>query len=94
MLQFARFHPEQADTPRRDAWQIRGIAHPEIAGVRAFYGRQQGKGYSMSEKKYRTSGRDELKNPDYSHIKRDLRRIFLIAGSFVVVMIVLSFILR
>ena len=48
----------------------------------------------MSEKKYRTSGRDDLKNPDYSHIKRDLRRILLIAGSFVVVMIVLSFILR
>jgi hypothetical protein len=55
---------------------------------------QSRKGYSMSEKKYRTSGRDELKNPDYSFIKRDLRRIFLIAGSFVVVMIVLSFILR
>jgi hypothetical protein len=48
----------------------------------------------MSEKKYRTSGRDELKNPDYSYIKRDLRRIFLIAGSFVAVMIVLAFILR
>jgi hypothetical protein len=48
----------------------------------------------MSEKKYRTSGRDELKNPDYSYIKRDLRRIFLIAGSFVAVMVVLSFILR
>jgi hypothetical protein len=48
----------------------------------------------MSEKKYRKAGRDELKNPDYSYIKRDLRRIFLIAGSFVAVMIVLSFILR
>jgi hypothetical protein len=48
----------------------------------------------MSGKKYRTSGRDELKNPDYSYIKRDLRRIFLIAGSFVAVMVVLSFILR
>ncbi len=48
----------------------------------------------MSEKKYRTLSRDELKNPDYSYIKRDLRRILLIAGSFVVVMIVLAFILR
>jgi hypothetical protein len=48
----------------------------------------------MSEKKYRTTGRDDLKNPDYSHIKNDLRRILLIAGSFFVVMIVLSFILR
>jgi hypothetical protein len=94
MLQFARFHPEKANTPRRDSWITRGIAYPETAGVRAFYGRQPGKGYSMSEKKYRTSGREELKNPDYSHIKRDLRRILLIAGSFVVVMIVLAFILR
>ncbi len=48
----------------------------------------------MAERKYRSSGRDELKNPDYSYIKRDLRRILLIAGSFVAVMIVLSFILR
>jgi hypothetical protein len=58
------------------------------------YGPYGVKGYSMSEKNYRRSGRDELKNPDYSYIKRDLRRIFLIAVSFVVVMIVLSFILR
>ncbi len=48
----------------------------------------------MSQKKYRTSARDELNNPDYSFIRRDLRRIFLIAGSFVAVMIVLAFILR
>ena len=48
----------------------------------------------MADKKYRASSRDDLKNPDYSFIKRDLRRIFLIAGSFVVVMIVLAFILR
>jgi hypothetical protein len=48
----------------------------------------------MSEKKYRSAARDELKNPDYSFIKRDLRRIFLIAGSFVAVMIILAFILR
>ncbi|MBN2086089.1 MAG: hypothetical protein JW748_12795 [Anaerolineales bacterium] len=48
----------------------------------------------MSEKKYRSSGRDDLKNPDYSHIKRDLRRILVIAGSFVVVMVVLAFILQ
>jgi hypothetical protein len=45
-------------------------------------------------KKYRSSARDDLKNPDYSYIKRDLRRILLIAASFVAVMIVLAFILR
>jgi len=48
----------------------------------------------MANKKYRGSSRDELENPDYSFIKRDLRRIFIIAGSFVAVMIVLAFILR
>jgi hypothetical protein len=48
----------------------------------------------MAEKKYRTASKEDLNNPDYSHIKRDLRRIFIIAGSFVAVMIVLAFILR
>jgi hypothetical protein len=48
----------------------------------------------MSEKRIRKSMRDELDKPDYSFIKRDLRRILLIAGSFVVVMIILAFILR
>jgi hypothetical protein len=48
----------------------------------------------MSVKKYRSTSRDELNNPDYSFIKRDLRRIFIIAGAFVAVMIVLAFILR
>jgi len=48
----------------------------------------------MVDKRYRSTSRDDLKNPDYSFIKRDLRRIFLIAGSFVVVMIILAFILR
>jgi hypothetical protein len=46
------------------------------------------------ERKYRTASRDELKNPDYSYIKRDLRRILLIAGSFLVVMIALKFVIR
>ncbi|MBN1440801.1 MAG: hypothetical protein JW929_15445 [Anaerolineales bacterium] len=48
----------------------------------------------MPEKKYRTSARDELNHPDYSHIKSDLRRIVLIAGSFIVVMIVLAVLLN
>jgi hypothetical protein len=53
-----------------------------------------GKGHTMAEKKYRTASREDLNNPDYSFIKRDLRRIFIIAGSFVAVMVVLAFILR
>jgi hypothetical protein len=48
----------------------------------------------MSSQKQRKTYRDELSNPDYSFIKRDLRRIGIIAGSFIAVMIVLAFILR
>lgn len=33
-------------------------------------------------------------NPDYSHVKRDLARIGLLAGTFFVALIVLSFFLR
>jgi chorismate mutase len=33
-------------------------------------------------------------NPDYSNVKKDLKRIGLLAGSFFVVLIILSFILR
>ena len=33
-------------------------------------------------------------NPDYSIIKRDLKRIGVLAGSFVVVLIVLSFFIK
>ena len=33
-------------------------------------------------------------NPDYTHIKRDLRRIALLAGSIAVILVALSFFLR
>ena len=33
-------------------------------------------------------------NPDYTHVKRDLRRIAVLAGSFTVILVVLSFFLR
>lgn len=33
-------------------------------------------------------------NPDYSNVKKDLRRIGILAGSFFVILIILSFILR
>jgi hypothetical protein len=45
----------------------------------------------MDYKKYRAIQQAELNNPDYTHIKRDLRRIFLIAISFLVIMVALSF---
>jgi hypothetical protein len=40
-----------------------------------------------------TPGRMEF-NPDYTHIKRDLRRIGILAGSFFGLLIVLSFFIR
>jgi hypothetical protein len=33
-------------------------------------------------------------NPDYTYIRRDLRRIGMLAGSFFVVLVVLSFFLK
>jgi len=48
----------------------------------------------MKEKRYRTTSRDDLKNPDYTYIRQDLRRILLIASSFIVVMVVLSFVFK
>jgi hypothetical protein len=33
-------------------------------------------------------------NPDYSYVKQDLKRIGILAGSFFVVLVVLSFFLR
>lgn len=33
-------------------------------------------------------------NPDYSYVKSDLRRIGILAGSFITILIVLSFFLR
>ena len=33
-------------------------------------------------------------NPDYTHVKRDLRRIVLLAGSFVLILVALSFFMR
>jgi hypothetical protein len=33
-------------------------------------------------------------NPDYSHVKRDLTRIGILAGTFFVILIALSFFLR
>ncbi len=33
-------------------------------------------------------------NPDYSDVKRDLKRIGILAGSFIVVLVILSFFLR
>ena len=33
-------------------------------------------------------------DPDYTHVKKDLKRIGLLAGSFVTILIVLSFFLR
>lgn len=41
-----------------------------------------------------TAGRATEFNPDYTHVKRDLGRIGVIAGSFFVILIVLSFFIK
>ncbi len=41
-----------------------------------------------------TTGRSSSFNPDYGFIVKDLRRIGTIAGSFIVILIVLSFFLH
>lgn len=33
-------------------------------------------------------------NPDYSYVKKDLKRIGMLAGSFFIILVVLSFFLR
>ena len=33
-------------------------------------------------------------NPDYTHVKRDLRRIAILAGSFTAVLVIASFFVR
>jgi hypothetical protein len=60
------------------------------------------KGVKMAKKSKRTTTtvsmastptRTEF-NPDYTYVKRDLRRIGTLAGFFIVVLVVLSFFLR
>ena len=41
-----------------------------------------------------TANRATEFNPDYTHVKRDLSRIGVIAGSFFVVLIALSFFIK
>lgn len=49
----------------------------------------------MSKKKNRlvhhTPAKTETFNPDYSDTKRDLTRIAILAGSFIVILVILSF---
>jgi hypothetical protein len=40
------------------------------------------------------SSRSTEFNPDYSHVKKDLSRIGVLAGSFIVLLIVLSFFIK
>ena len=41
-----------------------------------------------------TANRATEFNPDYTYVKRDLRRIGVLAGSFIALLIVLSFFLK
>ncbi|MGA2112311.1 MAG: hypothetical protein ABSG98_09225 [Anaerolineales bacterium] len=44
--------------------------------------------------KYAQRSRVETFHPDYQYIRKDLRRIGLIAGTFIVVMVILTFFLH
>jgi len=44
--------------------------------------------------KYAQRSRIETFNPDYQHIRKDLRRIALIAGAFLAAMVILTFFLH
>jgi hypothetical protein len=46
------------------------------------------------EGRSRSSGRSAEFNPDYSAVIKDLRRIGFLAGSFIFILVVLSFFLR
>jgi hypothetical protein len=47
-----------------------------------------------SETKVSTQRRPSEFNPDYSDVIKDLRRIGMLAGSFITILVILSFILR
>jgi hypothetical protein len=48
---------------------------------------------SLASSSFSRSLREEF-NPDYSHVLKDLRRIAILAGTFLTILIVLSFFLR
>jgi len=49
----------------------------------------------MAKKKkrslHKTPAKGEVFNPDYSETKRDLTRIGILAGTFIVILVILSF---
>jgi len=49
--------------------------------------------YSKRTSKAATTSGTEF-NPDYTHVKRDLSRIGMLAGSFFVILIILSFFIK
>ncbi len=53
-----------------------------------------GKKRSGPRRTLRRSERKTAFNPDYSYIKNDLRRIATLAGTFIVLMVVLSFFVK
>lgn len=50
--------------------------------------------YSKRTSKSAASSRSTEFNPDYTHVKKDLRRIGILAGSFFVILVALSFFLN
>lgn len=55
---------------------------------------KQSKRPSRRETPNGTAARANEFNPDYSYVKKDLRRIGILAGSFMAILVILSFFLR
>jgi len=59
---------------------------------------ESNKEYQMAKSSRRTSRAATTSstefNPDYTHVKRDLSRIGVLAGSFLVILVALSFFLK
>ncbi len=47
--------------------------------------------YKRQRPSFSASGKPFEFNPDYSQTKRDLRRIGLLAGTFIIILVILSF---
>lgn len=75
-------------SPKSAAMQ-KSPAQPTLTGSAAAPSAQPGSRSSVS----RSQGSFEF-NPDYGYVIKDLKRIGIMAGSFFIVLIVLSFFLR
>ena len=68
--------------------QKRNVSHSSTAATTASLPKA-----TATPSRYATSSSAEF-NPDYTYVKKDLRRIAILASSFFLILVVLSFFLR